>query len=151
MKTTILCFAAFAGMLFTTSAEIPDSLMLALQKKAPEKLEVKVVKVSEKQHVRGQTITVNFEVVAEVAAVESSLTELKAGDRILIKYRIYRGKIPPGSYPASLKEGESYKAYLGPKKGDGRVDVVQNLPVYSPAAARGSFELSAAQNAEAKP
>jgi len=46
MKTSIMILIFITGITSFISAEISNSMMHALQNKAPEKLEIKVMKVS---------------------------------------------------------------------------------------------------------
>ena len=148
MKTSIMILIFITSITSFISAEISNSMMHALQNKAPEKLEIKVMKVSEKKSTLGTYNQLHFEVEAKVIGVELTHAGVKVGDRLLIQYKKYDDDkpAPSGSYPITVKEGQRYKAYLGMKKEDENVAEVEGLVVYSPQAARGSFVLMPAQN-----
>ena len=148
MKTSIMILIFITSITSFISAEISNSMMHALQNKAPEKLEIKVMKVSEKKSTLGTYNQLHFEVEAKVIGVERTHTGLKVGDRLLIQYKKYDDDkpVPSGSYPITVKEGQMYKAYLGMKKEDENTVEAKGPVVYSPQAARGSFVLMPAQN-----
>ena len=148
MKTSIMILIFITSITSFISAEISNSMMHALQNKAPEKLEIKVMKVSEKKSTWGTYNQLHFEVEAKVIGVELTHAGVKVGDCLLIQYKKYDDDkpAPSGSYPITVKEGQRYKAYLGMKKEDENAAEVEGLVVYSPQAARGSFVLMPAQN-----
>ena len=152
MKTLTMTLVFLTSITSFISAEISNSMMQALQNKAPEKLEIKVMKVSEEKSVLGNYNQLHFEVEAKVIGVERTHTGLKVGDRLLIQYKKYDDDkpVPSGSYPITVKEGQMYKAYLGMKKEDENTVEAKGPVVYSPQAARGSFVLlpDLNQNAE---
>ena len=152
MKTSIMILIIITSITSFISAEISNSMMHALQNKAPEKLEIKVMKVSEKKSTLGTYNQLHFEVEAKVIGVELTHASLKVGDRLRIQYKKYDGDkpVPSGSYPITVKEGQMYKAYLGMKKEDENATVAKGPVIYSPKAARGSFVLIPAQNQNAK-
>jgi len=91
--------------------ELPPSVYLDLQKKSPEKIEIRVDGVKHQNLFRRQEI-----VSATVMKVIQSASFLKVGDKIEIRYRhvSLKGAAGPSPIPR-LKRGESYPAWL--KKG----------------------------------
>ena len=117
------------------SGEIPESTKNALRANAPEQLEIKVLAV--KRTAGLGRFNLKFVVSAEINEARKSSTGLKKGDRITIEYTSPNpevGKIPPGSYPRPLAEGETCMAYL---KSEAKGESGER--VYTPAAASGSF------------
>ena len=105
MKTlfqTLLVLAASIGL---AQAEITDDTMRGLQKRAAEKIEIEVLKTSKLPLPGGA----KYKIQAKVTKVTESASGLKVGDEIDIRYHT---SMAPGSYPNSVKKGESYKAYL---------------------------------------
>lgn len=143
MPSKILTIFLLAGFLAATStssieAEIPLTTQRKLQAAAPEKLLIEVADIRE----RSRNAVVVFEVTARVIKVEASDTGLEAGDSLTIRYWHYKPNVstPAGSYPIKVKQGQRYRAYLGPPDRANRDLQEESRTIYFPTAASGSFE-----------
>ncbi len=131
---TIFTIMALVTLLPCTSsfAEIGPGTGKAWQKAAPEKLEVLVE--SAKSEPRENDGKHTFEITAKlkVVRVMSTITGLKAGDVIDVRYTRPNFEKSPqaGSWADDVEKGKSYKAWLMGAKKTG----------YSPSAASFSFE-----------
>jgi len=138
----VFVLAAALAMIFapasTSLAEIEPKYYREWQAKAPEVLTIRVDAVhpvvTSERHRSGDGMLIHTRVEAEAAVekVERSVSGLKPGDTIRIRYVSTRAEPPmPGPRPIPvLKRGESYPAFLlGVSKG-----------LYAPAAKGASFE-----------
>jgi len=106
--------------------ELPPAVYANLQKKSPEKIEIRVDRVKRQWIFRKQEI-----VAATVTKVIQTSSQLKVGDKIEIRYRHVplKGAAGPAPIP-KLKVGNTYPAWL--KKSEGG-------EVYVPSARGKSF------------
>jgi hypothetical protein len=110
---------------FPALAELAPSAYLSLQKKAPEKVTIKVDQVKRQGIFRREEW-----VKATVTAVSKSESKLKVGDKIEIRYRNETRNIVGPSPIPQLDKGQTYPAWLK-KNGEGH---------YGPSARGKSFQ-----------
>ena len=118
--------------LFPASAAIVPSQLKEMQNAAPEHLHLTVTKVEKEAVEKDGKHTFKITVYGKLTEVVRSLTNPPLSRTVVINYTIPNHEKTPqeGDWPALVKEGKSYEAFLSlnPAKGH-----------YTPAAASGSF------------
>lgn len=104
----IFVLVSLAATLLPLFGELPNEAYLRMQKEASEEIELKVDGVKHQHLFRKQE-----EVTATVTKVVRSVTKLKVGDKIIVKYRHIplRGAVGPSPIP-KLRKGGAYPAWL---------------------------------------